>query len=731
MSTLRYTGAYASQDGHQWAVHIDVVTDNGSDAITTAPRPLTFGDEPVTLEWPERERYQALEGASCVVHIISEGDRDFTSLYTEGVGGVRMSLYRDDTLFWHGTLDPEFYEEPYERAAMYEVALTFSDLGALERLNFRPAKTARLTIHQILTHLLQSAGLRTNYLSRFTLGRYAGPNEPADPLTLSDIAISGANFYDEDGEPLNAKDALEGLLVPLGLKLRQAGGRLTVYDLATLRADSAPVLIRWTTNAQTLGTGAVYNEFTLTYSPYGDAQVIEGAMDNAAFPAAPAADTYKYWGDTSKTWDAFTVGLIRSAPQGCPLTIDGPARYGKFTKIYSGSDETVIVGGIRSTDPASTAPLAVDLTFKNAGHRGSNGKYDNITTLFTAPARWLRGRDDGDTGTGLRITLDLLLDCRYNPFEPAATQNEEGDYKRQTKNWNFVYLPLMIWLTGDNGQTYHWYNEGAIGTFGDWQPVNSSRLALWRQGQPAWGDCWLAYYDWQDRRSKSACTGWATNRPIAGGATVVPQWWQKRGDGEFIDRPPVSGTLHIAVGSGVMPLGHDGRYYDTDKVSGVPLQFAQPRWLCYREPRVVLVDAYGNEQDRTDIIYRATLNPAAADPLELETVCGSAHRAPATARGQYFLDTQPMGKVVRGPLHDYPEYILLATLASQYDVRRVRLAGECAQGADTALHAYTDAAQPATMRLLRTAARLDTRAGMGECTFIELSDPKYTPVTEL
>lgn len=113
-----------------------------------------------------------LHGSTATIQIESPGDRTYEDLYTIDVGKIRMDVYRNNSLYWSGALDPEFYEEPYERARHYVVSLTFSDFGILGRLKYNLSEMQPL--HAILVHALQSYDLALHavhdfgvYLCRF------------------------------------------------------------------------------------------------------------------------------------------------------------------------------------------------------------------------------------------------------------------------------------------------------------------------------------------------------------------------------------------------------------------------------------------------------------------------------------------------------------------------------------------------------------------------------------
>ena len=125
-------------------------------------------------------------------------------------------------------------------------------------------------------------------------------------------------------------------------------------------------------------------------------------------------------------------------------------------------------------------------------------------TLFTVTG----GRIDAQTQpqNALKLTLDVMFDVRYNPFERAALENEEGNWGRFERWLNFAYIPVKLELLNDSGAVVAHYME-TVGAE-DYKPSGSG----WQPGAAAWGDFRLSYYDWTDRKSKTGMGGWATNK---------------------------------------------------------------------------------------------------------------------------------------------------------------------------------------------------------------------------
>ena len=130
---LRYSGEFISRAGILWRIEI---LQDAEEAFPEVGE-LTFeADSPLLIEWSREEKHTSVCSSFATLKIESPGDRTYQDLYTIAPGRIRMDVYREDALYWSGALDPEFYEEPYERAANYPVSLTFSDFGVLDRLKY-------------------------------------------------------------------------------------------------------------------------------------------------------------------------------------------------------------------------------------------------------------------------------------------------------------------------------------------------------------------------------------------------------------------------------------------------------------------------------------------------------------------------------------------------------------------------------------------------------------------
>ena len=200
----RYEGEFLSRKGVIWRAEIW----QEADAQFPVVGELRFpADNPLSIEWAHTDKEEVICGSTASLTIVSPGDRTYEDLYTIQPGRVRLDTYRNGNLYWSGTLDPEFYEEPYCEAKEYDVQLTFSDFGILDRYKYRLGGVQ--TLFDLVKHCADMSGIcygdiRQDYISTSLDGQNA--------MSLSDLSIRSENFYDEEMPIVKIK--LDPLLTP-------------------------------------------------------------------------------------------------------------------------------------------------------------------------------------------------------------------------------------------------------------------------------------------------------------------------------------------------------------------------------------------------------------------------------------------------------------------------------------------------------------------------------------
>lgn len=638
MAQNTYTGEFLGIHGTRWKIEII------GEGVPAEGGTLTFAAAPAAeLEWKETEPIEPVCGAALTLHLISESDRQFLPLYTTKVGAVRCNVYRDGAFYWTGWLDTEQYEEPYSTLSGYEVTLTFSDFAAFERLEWNVAQ-GRMSVRDIINACIDRIHMRPDQSQQCVT--HISTQVGGQTIDLTALTIDCANFYDEDGEAQTLSDVLKAVLQPFALRIVQRNGRIHIYDLCAVLDEATDDILSgdddvyWDADDQTLSMGKVYNKVTVTLSQYVADNVLDGTIDTDILPGDTGGYLYKTGNDKralttdpEKSYlDGFrlrigtdgtlagqtnTLGVTDDAVSALPIKMIEPScRWMRIKSIYSGSDCMGILAGALSNDVTTGNTAYMSDLWDDMSFQQWNSATKTAHDLFSVTGAYIYKQTQPTLA--LKLTMDVLFDVRYNPFESAAVENEEGNWGRFERWLNFAYIPVKLEILDDTGKAIAHYQE-TVGAE-DYKTSGTS----WQPGPAKYSDFRLSFYDWNDRKSKTGMGGWATNKTTIGCYKKdLPANYQKRGNGVFIKWPDAySGTLRLTVCGGV--------FANTDTVPETGRQNGDnrgciARWLAYKDPKIVAVELNGKElgDDVTgDIVTAAWLDRNAADDTSVDLTVG-------------------------------------------------------------------------------------------------------------
>lgn len=759
---IRYSGEFLSGRNVRWRVDIH----------QEAPAPFnTVGnldfeaDEPLVIEWEGRSKEEVVCGSTATLRIESPGDRTYEDLYTVQAAGTRMDVYRDGLLYWSGTLDPEFYEEPYEWEAHYAVSLTFSDFGILGRLKY--GLSGMRTLREVVDHCLMQAAIVTAVDESLVSTQLAagGP-----PMSLADIKVRSDNFYDEDGEASTLEDVLVGILQPLALRIVQRNGKVYVYDLNGLymQGQSRPAV--WNGDGSTMGTDAVYNNAKITWSTYAqsgnlapdtcwtqptDGQLTAMNLLDGRTSGNSKVFSYHYGQDLYDWCDATDAGFslwLSSQGANAELVHEG-CRFFKTVPQYDGQESEGIAvywTGVRGYKVGGGGNWSAAMEWKGFGTPNGllAGTLSTIgTPLFKSASVWIPPVDN-QRELLLRISMDLLVDPRFNPFEGAVDWMKGLDQKDWQNTWNawgnFVYVPVAVKFQPEGGDTvYCWDNRGVVssgvkygvstlaGTYGAWQECSGTS-----DGKPnVWG--YLCWYQSDDRADRSGVAGgWKKNRPAINPHTGrIVSILQHCEDGQFIPYPVHGGgggRLWVEVLGGGWQISNGGADLSATEIQNPANLWNKYNWVLFRLPGIEIVNnvQFDAAINTDDVEYKAELNGNAKEGIEIDTICGTAKDGVPTARGAYFnaVAGNQIKELTRAGRTTQAEELLTGTLYSQFAGRRTKLSGEVeilAHGAG----AYTEPNQEGKLFLLAADVQ-DVIADTSEATLVELRPDEYATEDE-
>lgn len=769
---LRYSGEFLSRKGVEWRVEIWQDSDEPFEVGE-----LTFpGDGCLVFEWPNSGKEDTVCGSTATLRIESPGDRTYEDLYTIRTGAIQLRAYREGVLYWSGCLDPEFYEEPYECAEHYDVSLTFSDLGELDRINFD--MSGMLTLEQVVTEALRRVGLE-GYDETY-ISTSIAPGE--HPMSLADLKVRADNFYDEDDEPSTFKEVLEGILEPLALKIMQRAGRVYLFDMNALYESASRRKLEWNGDSQTLGTDVVYNNAKITWSPYAD---VDDLLTEECWPEDVEIDedvinlnsqdpkevngcqvwTYHHstdWEDLSDLTDAgFSLWTYPYARPGTiTLNTSGSLyepRIFKTVPQFDGSESEGIAfcwpGVGYDAEKKKNDPKQFGLPVSNMNRLP---QVPIIESCFETESFWIPPVDAGSR-LYLRVVMEMLLDVRYN-FNQSAVRWRHDDDQDSYTEWfdmwaNFVYIPVNIYFKPDGSdETYIWTNADIVhldpnhykpyalaSTVGQW--VNEKEYDT-AKGKPGY----LAYYDKSDRSGKSGSQGWKKNRPAINPHNgSLQSLLLNCEDGQYIPYPESAsgGKVFMRVYSGwlLATVGFPTSKGAVDRYTGDPQNsklWSDVHWAMVKMPQVEIMNAGSTQGHRgasggrmissiepDDVEYSAEINPDAKEDIEIDTICGTSADGVPTARGAYFnaATGAQVKELTRAGRTTQVENLLCGTLFSQFGQRRTTLSGD----ADILAHplcVYTEQNQGDRIFLITDESQ-DVIEDTSDVTITELRPDEY------
>lgn len=763
---LRYAGEFLSRAGITWRVEILQEADQPFASVGV----LTFeADEPLVIEWKKTDKEEVLCGSTATIRVESPGDRTYEDLYSIEVGKIRMDVYRAGNLYWSGALDPEFYEEPYERAYKYPVSFTFSDFGILDRLKYNLA--GMQSLYAILTDALGRSTINYTSIDQSLISSYLDSAK----LTLGALRVRSDNFYDEDGEATTLKETLDGILLPLGLRLVQRNGRIWVYDLNGLYTLAQQAQIGWNGASQTMGTDKVANNVKITWNTYAqggnqaptdcwtqdvDKNLINiNSLETQSYHGSQYI-SFHYSTDLHDWIDATDAGFtLWLNSQGKNAEI-GPNSLAKFFKIVEQNDGTESEGiavfyvSCRGYAVGNDHNGAAQIQYRGNLDGQLPGKLSSCgKKLFKSAEVWLPPVDNA-SDLLLRVGLNALIDCRFNPFEQAAvlvkgikpgwfTPGVEGVEQDQWQNaWKssgtFVYIPVTIKFKPDGSNTvYVWDNRDVVARNVDSNPVTtlSQTYGSWKvyrpnddENPPIWG--YLCWYNPDDRLNDCGVLGWKKNHPALNPHNKnVTTILRKAEDGQYIPYPATTGggKLWLEVRGQGWIISDDGTTLPPDTVLNPNDLWNKTWWALFQLPEFEIMNRqqFDAAINTDDVEYQAEINAAAKESITLDTICGTHKDGVPTARGAYFLASngKQLKQLTRAGRTTQAEELLIGTLYSQYAQRRTVLSGE-ADLPTGGLKAFTEQNQDGK-RFLMQGEVLDAITDTSDVTLVELRPDEY------
>lgn len=671
---LRYQGEFFSVAGVLlWRVEI------WQDADTPYPvvGELRFpSDTPLSFEWFETDKLEPVQGSGATLQIVSKVDRQYKDMYTVEAGSIRMDAYRNDVLYWSGTLDTETYEEPFSYDNEYEVKLTFSDFSLLDRMNF--SLSGARSIGSLIETFITETKIKHRGFEKYI----STTCDSVSGEMLYNVGISCENFYDEEGVPMTMREVLEEILRPFALRLIQRAGKVFIYDLNAVQTAFEPQTVHWESDDAVLGVDRVYKNVTLTVSPYPQKELYtstltEKMLDEGTEQYYVAKDTSKSPFDTNNI--GFMIELKKSSGVSGEIEIDTDnTRLFKITPVFSGSESFGIAARVR--DVFKSPFSGMETPINADGHATLLHKpLFTVRRMLSLPeTRSVFNGYTPDaidpqaclTNVMLRLKIEALIDARFNPFEDATGTNRKNEYEKfqGISEYNVSYILRIVDTNGKVKMHYaNRYNDGsAHNDFYATQYVEMN--GKWIDGDGVSNSkTTLRYYD------RSGYTGWKggwQSNNVGYRNSYVPK--ESAGDGDLIPIPPgcQGCVLELSILNFFGPVRSRGE-------NPTPFIDFYPNWVLFKIPELTLVNSYGKAIDGNDIEYKSWLNSSAKEEKKIETIVGTPRTSANFGMGM-LMDVSSrttLSMFTRAGVTAPLEKLLIGTWYSNYSRRMNMLSG--------------------------------------------------------
>lgn len=664
MKYLRYYSGFYSRDNIPYRIEIWQDAEAAFD-----PERITLAADPVEIEWAEVDKLEPVHSSSATLNMVSLSDRCFADLYTVAPGTIRLDILRNGALYWSGTLDTELFEEPYSYKDRYITTVTFSDFAVLDRMDWQDRGVK--TMSEVLETCLAAAGFNRGVLEkRISTGLAEGYTGDL----FDDCSLMCDNFFDEDEEPSSIREVLDEMLRPFALRLKQKNGKLLLYDINGIY-DTASTAVQWRGTDAEMGVEPVYNKVTITFSPYASATLFDGMLDpdDILTDQADVAGEEMVYTDRTLNTEGFrfTYGASGARRLGKLELTDAGGRPFRIDPEYSGSNAAGVMWGYRTgTDWHGARPQN-----PVEGDYGTYPTMDTCHKMITLPkVRVLSNHDANGRRYRMRVTLSVLFDVRYNPFEPASRKNEEGNWD-DFANWvNYGYIPVRILLYDDAGKARYYYDNHMV-RWNEDPTYGGTWKMMVESTQEDIQISWLSFYDLSNREGNTGFGGWQENKRALGYYSgKLTDSYIKAPTGELLPSLPISGYIEVMIYSGVWRRDNNDNYPFPHKVWTIS------RWLLYKDPKIEIVKDNGRDIEEEDIEVSAWINRQAKEGLDISTIIGTSQVLVPSGRG-YILKTSDLSILQtfhRASVTDSLERLLAGTVYSNYARRMSTLNGTVA-----------------------------------------------------
>lgn len=212
---LRYYSNFKSIEEKTYRIEIYTL-------LATKSEELLLSSSPMQVEYETDELYKPLKMSNAVVEVLT--GKVLSDLYTGENQGVEIRLYNitEDVLEWFGYLTPNLYSGDYVSNLDSLNLEAIDALASLENIKYSYISDdgSFCTILDVLVHIFDKAD-KNKIIPNVYIQKTNRLTKESPECMLSEIYVQERNFFDETGEPMTCREALEHIAKYFGMTVVQ------------------------------------------------------------------------------------------------------------------------------------------------------------------------------------------------------------------------------------------------------------------------------------------------------------------------------------------------------------------------------------------------------------------------------------------------------------------------------------------------------------------------------
>ena len=213
---VKYFGEFDDIDNNRIRVEINI------DGAVGEAIELTIADPSITIDYNSENIFQPLKKSGASISLLVPNVIE--SLFTGELLNPRVSIYKNNELFWFGYITPNIYTQPYKDTLDLLTIECVDTISNLANMDYQKSSEISSFIN-IITSIL---GRTNTACSKLYIPTTVALNNDTD--ILGNLYIQERNFFDEKEVPEKCDEVVSEILKYLGFQMLQYKDSFYIID---------------------------------------------------------------------------------------------------------------------------------------------------------------------------------------------------------------------------------------------------------------------------------------------------------------------------------------------------------------------------------------------------------------------------------------------------------------------------------------------------------------------